>query len=179
MRKALYIFGQLNDVDVDWLARAGVRRRVAAGEVIIQEGQPVDSLFITLEGKLQVTVAGGRKIAHLGVGEVIGEIAFVDSAPPTATVSAIVDSVVLELKKPDLERRLATDNGLAGRFYRALAIFFAHRLRHATYGLGFGEGGEVRQEAATNMDEIDPSLLDTVAMAGERFERLLRGSANG
>ena len=175
MRKALYILGQLNDADVDWLGRTGIRRRIAAGQAIIHEGQPIDSLYIVLDGKLQATVAGKHKIAQLGAGEVVGEIAFVDSAPPTATVSTLVDSVLLELKKGDLERKLREESGFAGRFYRALAIFLADRLRAATFGLGYGLGSG-RDVPMVDPDELDSTILDTVALAGDRFERLLRAS---
>ena len=40
MRKALYILGQLNDADVQWLVQHGERRLLAPGEIIIHEGAP-------------------------------------------------------------------------------------------------------------------------------------------
>ena len=88
MRKVLYIFGLLSDADVEWIARTGVRRRLVDGDVIIQEGQHVDFLVFVLEGELLVTTRRLGEIARLGVGEVVGEISLVDSAPPSATVAA-------------------------------------------------------------------------------------------
>src|SRR5215470_1319945 len=76
MRKALFILGQLNDDDVEWLAHNGERRRLGAGEVIVREGEPLNALFITLNGRLVVTLSDGKEVARLGVGEVVGEIAF-------------------------------------------------------------------------------------------------------
>ena len=38
MRKVLYILGQFNDSDVEWLARCGTRRSVTDGEIIVHEG---------------------------------------------------------------------------------------------------------------------------------------------
>jgi len=43
MRKALFILGQLSDVDVEWIAHNGERRRLSDGEVIVREGVPLDA----------------------------------------------------------------------------------------------------------------------------------------
>ena len=173
MRKVLFILGQLTDADVEWLAQRGVRRRLGDGEVIVNEGQPVDALFITVAGQLRVTLRSGQEVARLNVGEVVGEIAFVDSSPPSATVAAVGESVVLALPKAVLQRRLADDMPFAARFYRALAIFLADRLRTTTRRLGYGQPGDGDDEAAA-ADELDHGVLDTFARAGERFTRLLR-----
>lgn len=173
MRKALYILGQLNDADVEWLAHCGTRRRLADGEVIVHEGHQVDALFITLGGQLRVTLHGGQEVARLGVGEVVGEISFVDSSPPGATVAAIGDAIVLALAKSALQDRLAADDAFAARFYRALAIFLADRLRATTRRFGYGETGDLDGDAVLE-DELDIGVLDNVSQAGERFTRLLR-----
>ena len=173
MRKALYILGQLNDADVQWLVEHGQRRRLAPGEVIIHEGAAVDALFVTLEGALAVTVRNGSEIARLGAGEVVGEIAFVDAAPPSATVAATATSTVLAVNKLDLQQKLSADPEFAARFYRALAVFLADRLRSTTRRLGYGKAGDLRTGEGLD-DELDGTVLDTVAEAGERFRRMLR-----
>ncbi len=89
MRKVLYIFGLLTDADVEWIARTGVRRRVRAGETLIEEGQRIESVIFLLQGEFLVSALGVGEIARLGVGEIVGEMSFVDSAPPAATVTAV------------------------------------------------------------------------------------------
>ena len=81
MRKALYVMGILNDEDVEWLASRGRRLGVQKGEVLIREGQPVDALFILLDGSLDVS-AGDQQVATLLSGEIVGEISFADSSLP-------------------------------------------------------------------------------------------------
>lgn len=78
MRNVLYILGQLNDGDVEWLAKHGARRRLMDGEIIVREGEAIDTLFITLSGQFRVSLSNGEELASLGAGEVVGEIAFVD-----------------------------------------------------------------------------------------------------
>ena len=173
MRKALYILSQLDDRDVEWMANAGTRRSLTAGEVIITAGKQVESLYIVLDGKISVGVKDIGEIARLDAGEILGEISFVDSTPPYSTVTALMDSNVLELPRATIEKQLETEAGFAGRFYKALAIFLADRLRNTVSHLGYGN--EEGLDADTSMgDELDDILLDNVSLAGDRFDRLLR-----
>ena len=48
MRKALYMFGILDDSDLEWLSKSGSTRFLEAGKTIITQGEPVGSLFIVL-----------------------------------------------------------------------------------------------------------------------------------
>jgi CRP-like cAMP-binding protein len=178
MRKALYILGQLNDADVQWLAHNGTTRRLRNGEIIIREGQPIDALFVNLEGALSVTLEGNLEVARLGAGEFVGEISFVDSAPPSATVKGVGSASVLEIKRADIQRKIDEDIGFSARFHRALAVFLADRLRAATRRLGYGKQGDL-SEGNVLADELDSTVLDSVSEAGERFRRLLGMLAAG
>jgi CRP-like cAMP-binding protein len=172
MRKALYILGQLNDADVQWMAEHGTIRQLRDGEVVIREGKPIDAIFVNLEGALSVTLASGAEVARLGAGEFVGEISFVDSAPPSATVSGVGRCAVLEVKRSAIQRKIAQDLGFSARFHRALAVFLADRLRAANRQLGYGKQGDLDTDAMLE-GELDSTVLDTLSEAGERFRRLL------
>ena len=109
MRKVLYIMGQLNDDDVQWMAQAGRRLTLNGGDTIIREGVEVPDLFIVLTGTVEVQVAGVGVVANLASGEVLGEMSFVDRAPPSATVRAAGPATVLALNKQVMEGRLARE----------------------------------------------------------------------
>ena len=173
MRKVLYILGQLHDRDVEWLARNGARRQLDDGTVLIHEGEPLDALFILLEGHLDVTAAGVGSVARLSPGEMVGEMSFVDSAPPSATVRANGGCTILEIRRRELGEKLARDDAFGHRFYRALAMFLADRLRGTVQRLGYGEDGDLASDAVLE-DELDEGVLDQVSLAGERFDRMLR-----
>lgn len=174
MRKVLFIFGVLNDADIDWMARAGIRRGIGRQEVLIQEGVPIDAIVLLLQGRMGVTVSGAGEIAQLEAGDFIGEMSLVDSAPPSATVAAKLDSVALFLDKQILLRKLAGDHAFASRFYRALAILLSDRLRATERRIAYGEQETGLGEATRLKDELDPAVLDQVSIAGERFDRLLK-----
>ena len=166
MRKVLFIFGQLSDTDVLWLARTGRRRRIKQGSVLIRERVPVDALYIVLEGELDVVVgADRRRVARLLAGEVVGEMSFIDARPPSATVSAATDAVVFTIAKATLQQALAGDAAFAARFYRAIATFLSDRVREATASA---------DASIADKDEVDDNVLDNLDRAGARFGELGR-----
>jgi CRP-like cAMP-binding protein len=176
MRKSLYIFGQLNDGDVQWLAQNGARKTLMNGDEVIREGVPIDALFFILEGTLVVTLADQQRVASLGAGDIIGEISFIDSAPPSATVTAERNAVIFSIPKDTLQSRMESNALFAARFYKAIAVFMADRLRTTTRRLGYGKVGDLSSEAPLE-DELGSEILDRVAEAGERFNRLLAAIA--
>lgn len=170
MRKALYILGELDDADVEWLAGHGTRQHIPQETVLIHKGEPVSQLFVVLEGRLAVTAADGKEVALLLSGEVVGEISFVDSSPPSASVVATEDTQVLSVPGDLLRAKLDKDPPFAARFYRALAVFLADRLRVTTGRFGYGSTAEDAQAA----DELSEDQLDSIDLAGVRFDQMLK-----
>jgi len=173
MRKALYILGILNDGDASWLATNGKSRSVKAGEVIIQQGVPIDSVFILIDGQLQV-YSGSVEITRLLAGEIVGEVSFVDNRPPSASVKALVDSQVLSVPNTALRSKLQKDLGFASRFFLSLAAFLADRLRDANARLtGVQKGTE-----DDDLDELSGDLLENIALASTRFDMIVKRLAS-
>ncbi|MCH7924295.1 MAG: cyclic nucleotide-binding protein, partial [Planctomycetes bacterium] len=80
------------------------------------------------------------------------------------------NSVVDAISRDKLETKLRDDTAFAARFYRALGVFLAHRLRRMTL-----QGAKERDSGAhpadeTTDDELDPQLLESISLAGKRFE---------
>ena len=177
MRKILFIFGVLRDADVDWMVQAGARRSLGAGDVLIHEGKAIDSIILLLSGKMAVSIDGIGEVARLASGDFIGEMSLVDSAPPSATVTAKTDCTALFLDKQRLQRKLTEDVGFASRFYRALAIVLSDRLRATEKRMAYGQDQDLKDESVRLKDELDIGVLDQVSMAGDRFDRLLKSVA--
>lgn len=170
MRKALYILGELDDADVEWLSENGSRQHVPQGTVLIRKGEPVSKLFVVLEGRLAVSAADGKEVASLLSGEVVGEISFVDSRPPSASVVAAEDTQVLSVPGDMLRKKLEKDPLFAARFYRALAVFLADRLRVTTARFGYGSNAEDAHAA----DELSEDQIDAIDLAAVRFDQMLK-----
>lgn len=171
MRKALQLLGILEDTDIDWMATNGSLRSIRAGTVLIQERKPIDSLFILLDGQLSVAVGGihGRYVATLLPGEIVGEISFVDNHPPSASVSATVNSVVLAIPRELLSAKLAEDPAFAMRFYHSVATFLADRLYVTVGRFGYGNA-----QQDVDVDELPAASIDEIDLAAVRFDKLLR-----
>ena len=179
MRKVLYILGQLDDTDVEWLANNGRREKLAKGTVLIENGKVSEHLYIVIDGRLAVVLPNGFRLAEVGVGEILGEISLVISSPPTASVVVEEDCVVLAVAQLKLRNHLKRDAAFAGRFYRALAVFLANRMRSTLSTLGYGNAPASTSKAIADDDEhdsdiLDDEVLDEVYNAGLRFERLLK-----
>lgn len=173
MKKALYILGQLTDPDVDWLFKAGSKLTLPPGQVLIREGQPIEAVYIVLVGTLAI-IAGGKEINQVGTGDVVGEMSFVDARPPSATVKAVDTATLLAIPRAALQKKLEQDPGFGSRFYKALSIFLSYKMRGVMGLLGYGEPGKVRPADSEEDDDLDDNVMETVYLAGLRFERLIK-----
>ena len=172
MKKVLYIFGQLTDEDIEWLIANGRKEKFESGSVIIQKGRSIDMLYIGLDCRCSVFYGDNDeiKVAELGAGEIVGEMSFVDSSPPSATVKVEQDSIVYSIPRDRLQEKINSDSAFAARFYHAIAIFLADRLRATVRLLGYGDG---RYVASAEEPELDSLIMDNVSIAGDRFHRML------
>ncbi|HMN86043.1 MAG TPA: cyclic nucleotide-binding domain-containing protein [Bauldia sp.] len=66
------------------LLTAGQWRDVAAGTALTREGEATPELCFVARGTVDIMV-GGRKVADVGVGELIGEVGLSTGDPATAT----------------------------------------------------------------------------------------------
>lgn len=174
MKKVFFLLGELDDDDIDWMVSIGRREEVVAGTVLIQEGETIDTLHILLEGTLSVSVSAleGKTIARLTSGAVVGEMSFADSRPPSATVQAVENSLVLSIPRSTLIEKLKKDEGFASRFYRAIAIFLSTRLRGTVRYLGYAKGQLHTEDNTT--EDLSPEMMDNIPLAKARFDWLLR-----
>lgn len=167
MRKALYLFGSLTDEDVSWIATSGHTRDLAPGETLIAEGREVGELYIVLDGVLTVH-AGDTPVSRLRSGELVGEMSFVEEAPPTVSVTSDTPSRVLALSFGILRDHAAADAAFAARLYRGIALLLSDRLRGMTGGFDEKRSGEDSLEEG----ELSGPVMETLASAGQRFSRL-------
>jgi CRP-like cAMP-binding protein len=109
------LFGALPGEVLGKLADRMQREDVAAGTVIVREGDPGDRFYVLLSGVAGVSQSalGDRRI--LRAGEFFGEVALTMHVPRTATVTAMTPCVVASCDAvtfDELVRPLFADDGV-------------------------------------------------------------------
>jgi CRP-like cAMP-binding protein len=84
------LFEGCSNKELQAIAKAGDEIVMTAGTVIVDQGQMGREAFVVLDGHVSVK-RGGRKIATLGPGAVVGELSLLDHGPRTATVVCDTD----------------------------------------------------------------------------------------
>jgi CRP-like cAMP-binding protein len=171
VRKVLFIFSVLSDSDVEWLANSGERVHFDPGVVLIPIGARVDNIYFVLDGRVAVKTKTGEVLALMESGEIMGEMSLVDPAPTAVSVEVVSPTTVLRISDTVVRQKLESDMAFSSRFYRALCVFMADRLRHTTTRYGYGKA---TPEDVHAKDELNEDLLDTVHLAGARFDRMLK-----
>ena len=100
------LFDSLIDSELEQLQQAMSESLALKKTEVVVEGDEGDSLFIFKEGLLEVSINGENgayTVAHLLPGSFFGEMSLLTGDPRGATVTAQVDSLVLEVSKAIFE----------------------------------------------------------------------------
>jgi SAM-dependent methyltransferase len=175
MHEALTLLGELQEDDARWLLETGHETTVDADTAIIAEEVDPDHLYIVLSGLvgIQVAALGETPLARLGPGELLGEISFLEGVPASATAVANESTVLLAIPRAELAGRLESDPAFGARFYRALALLSARRLRERVGTLGRWlasppeRGGEPAGGPGEALAKAVDGFKDLLLQAGE------------
>jgi len=187
------IFGSLDERELEALLQVTATRRIAAKETLFRKGDPGNQLYGVLSGRLKVMAAGkdGRELVFgvMGPGDVIGEIAVVDSDPRSASVVALERSELLTLHRreliPFLERHPKVAIGLAVVLARRLRRLSAYaedsvflplpaRMAKTLLALGASYGQGVAPGDPIDIPLAQQDLADMVGTTRESVNKQLR-----
>jgi tRNA A-37 threonylcarbamoyl transferase component Bud32 len=120
--RQMAFFEGFGDVALWEVVRIGAWKKIAAGSVIIREGDHGDSFYLLIAGEVSVTLSG-KNLNTIKPGGCFGEILYFTHRIErrTTTITALSDITVIEIKAAAL--RAATDAcqvGLNKAFMRVL-----------------------------------------------------------
>ena len=94
--KTVPLFAGCSKSELGQLAKTADEIDLRQGTVLTREGRPGREFFVLIDGTAEVT-RKGKRIADLGPGDWLGEIALITDSPRTATVTATsaVDVLVI------------------------------------------------------------------------------------
>jgi len=99
-----------------------------AGETIIHEGDPNDSIYFIVEGRVEVSRCGVR-IVELPEGQTFGEMELLDVMPSVATVTACVPVRLVIISNKCIRTVYSRDPKVFGIVMMNLARDLSRRLR--------------------------------------------------
>ncbi|MGP0593229.1 Crp/Fnr family transcriptional regulator [Nitrospira sp. T9] len=123
--KKIPLFSELADQELNLLAASGSRQKFPDKNVIFQEGDSGEVLFIILSGKVKVLLTGknGQEfiLSHLGPGNFFGEMAILESAPRSASVITVERSEFFLLGRKELTELLKHHPDIAMKILKNLS----------------------------------------------------------
>jgi CRP-like cAMP-binding protein/Fe-S-cluster-containing hydrogenase component 2/thioredoxin reductase len=99
-----YLAPSIPEDDLSFLVEGAVLKRYAAGEVVFEEGDAADGLYLIRRGSVTVSREfGGREVvlSYVAAGNFVGEMALTSNAPRSATIRAAVytEAIMLEAER--------------------------------------------------------------------------------
>ena len=112
------------------------QKKFEDGDAIVTAADMTREMYVILSGAAKViakTKTGKRRtIDSLTVGDVIGELAFLNNVPRTADVVATGPVEALILTPESIEKVISADSKTSARVYKNLSRLVATRLSSAT-----------------------------------------------
>lgn len=134
--RAVPLFTSFTDEQLRTIGTMVKRRSATRNTTIMAAGDPTDSLYIVLSGRLKVMMsdADGREVilTIIGPGEFFGEMGLIDDSPRSASVVAIEPCELLSITKRDFKQSMEQNFELAMTVMRGLV----KRLREADRKIG-------------------------------------------
>lgn len=115
----------LNDDELAKLATVATGRDFKAGEDIVREGDTGATLFVLVEGVLEVVArnqAGSEEyVGRIQPGQAFGEMSLLTGSPRIATVRCVTDAYALEIRREELEPIMRARPSIAEALGRTMA----------------------------------------------------------
>jgi CRP/FNR family transcriptional regulator, cyclic AMP receptor protein len=118
------LFSACSKKELQAVAKASDEINLPAGRVLCEQGTIGREAFVIVDGEAEVK-RNNRKVATLGPGSYVGELALLDHGPRTATVTTTSDVTVLVLGAREFSGLLDEVPSISHKLMKALA----HRIR--------------------------------------------------
>jgi CRP-like cAMP-binding protein len=130
--RRIKILAEMKDAQLAHLADFLEFQELLQHAVVVRQGEPGDAMFLILSGELRArTMIGEREtiLTTFGPGDFFGEMSLFDKGPRSADVITNVDSAVLRLSAPALERLTREMPSVAAPFLQATSRTLSARIR--------------------------------------------------
>ena len=122
--RQIALFERMEPAKLKLLAMTSDRVTFRPGGTMMRQGDDGDAAYVVITGEANVLVntpSGPLKVAELGAGQIVGEIAILVDIPRTATVEAQDELVALKISKDNFLRLLNSSSQVGIEIIRVLA----------------------------------------------------------
>lgn len=126
------LLGRLDEAQRGVLSASGERKEVPAGFQILGINDVNTNLYVVLEGRVEVRLGQMvplRTAGTLGPGDFFGEISMLEPGLTSAEISAVEDTVLLQVPIQALDDLEREETATAAAIYKALVRESARRMR--------------------------------------------------
>ena len=120
----VHIFSQLEAGELDTLSTMLASRAFQSGDVIFQQDDPGDRLYLVVEGTVKISIVSqdGREsdIALLQAGDCFGEMSVLDGGLRSATATAAAPTQTMTLSREDFLAFLGEHTQVGAQIIRLL-----------------------------------------------------------
>jgi signal transduction histidine kinase len=146
----------LVSADRGQLSQSFIERQCVPGEIVFEEGEPGDTLFLIRSGRVAIfkgSLDSPAVLAYRRAGEIIGEMALLENQPRSATIVALENLRLLGINRQRFEQ-LLTETPSASR---SIMEMLSSSLRRMSQARSTGELSEKRlsQQVSDLQNEKD------------------------
>lgn len=160
--RAIDLFEDLEREEVREIVGAAQPMRLGAGEVLFEQGEPSDALFVIEHGEFQVRAASGAGedivLAMLSSGTVVGEMSLIGGGARSATVEAVSEAQIYRLDATAFAELRRRRSPAAYKIILRLARVLGERRRQTDARLA-----EVFADPAKHLDTFESQVHDILA----------------
>lgn len=164
-------FGGLNPQQCEYVSMRMIRCQLEPGDIVYEEGDRAGALYVVASGTLEAhmpSLSDDLALVQLGAGDLFGDMSYIDMQPRSATVEAVVPTVVWRLEYNTLREVYLVDSQCYLLLVMNIAREMSRRLRRSDKKRMTRHGVTAEPRRTTQ----SKSVIDVIAGLGMKFSNL-------
>ncbi|MBI5117978.1 cyclic nucleotide-binding domain-containing protein [Candidatus Poribacteria bacterium] len=131
--KSNSFFADFSETEIHDVVKVCTLHIFRPGEYALRENEDSQHIFIILAGKIRIgkTLYAGdeKELGFLGPGDFLGEMAFIDGSPRSASALCVEEATLLKIDKTPFEKLVSKKPAIAYKIIMKIAYSLSQRLR--------------------------------------------------
>ena len=157
------VFQHVPDEQLEQFAAFTSEHLIARGQTIYEEGRGGEDFYVVVSGVAEdfcTTIGGNQPVSRSRVGQILGEVSFLDGHPRPTTAVAVQKGVLLRFNSGGLRSWLVNDHRLGASLARSFWHSLAAKIRQTNHFMSqilpLAEAGEHTDSAPAQQVELMP-----------------------